>query len=136
MKLERSLDVHETRNLLVDPDANAEQDERRVSIAGRASEADNAAILNVLKAKILDLEAKLSQMPSGIPTEPTPFYDEDKGHFDQVMRELAPEASSAPRKSARPMLNRVSWVPFKNLYPDEDVFAIDVLMVLKSTSLS
>ncbi|KAI9683767.1 MAG: hypothetical protein M1822_005957 [Bathelium mastoideum] len=126
-KLEQSLDVHKTLDSSANPIAKAEQDKHRASITGLASDADNVALLNALTAKVIDLEAKLSQMHARVPPEPNTF-DEDKGPLDHSLTELAPDASPAHRKPAKPMLNRVSWVSFKNLYLDEDVFAIDVLM--------
>ena len=132
VKLDRSLDVHEIRNLSTEPDANAERNKRRESGAGYTGDADNAAILDVLKAKVIDLEAKLLQMHARTLPEPTPAYDEEIAPLNRAMIEPPQDILLTSRKAARPMLNRVSWVSFKNLYLDEGVFAIDVLMVPRS----
>ena len=132
VKLETSQDVHEHRSLLTDTNPNAEQDISPPSLAASVGNVDYAAVLNFMKAKIMDLEAKLSQMQGSAPGESTPFINGDR-HFDSIMTGLAPGEQSVKRKPARPVLNRVSWVPFKNLYPNEDVYAIDILVVLRTT---
>jgi hypothetical protein len=132
VRLETSLDVHEAGPLLyTDKNGNTEQDKRCVGSATLAGDADYTAILNAMKAKITDLEAKLLQMQTPVPTDFAPFFNGDVEHPDNLMPELTKEEPSTQRKPAKPLLNRVSWVPFKNLYLDEDVYAVDVLMVLK-----
>jgi len=135
-----SRDVHETRSTHVDPELNSyaeiENINRRASIAAAGADADVAATLYFMKAKILDLEAKLSQMQGqalvSVESGSAPFANGDGTHFDNVttgLHEMALEEPEAKRKPAKPLLNRVPWVPFKNFYPEEDVFAVDVLMV-------
>jgi hypothetical protein len=141
-KLDSSVDVHETRVAPEDEEANPQADldniNRRASLAASNGDADLATVLHFMKAKIVDLEAKLSHMQgqANIPGEPPPasFVNGDGTQFDNAIGEefhqSAPE--EAKRKPAIPMLNRVPWVPFKNAYPDEDPYAIDVLMVRKT----
>jgi hypothetical protein len=142
-KLETSLDVHETHNAQDDQNARlhteAEIIKRRASLAAAGGDADNTALLHFLKAKIIDLEAKLSQMEgqgdvSGETAHPS-FINGDGGQFETATAEEfhqpVPGEPTVKRKPAIPMLNRVPWVPFKNAYPDEDPYAIDVLLVMK-----
>jgi hypothetical protein len=138
-KLETSLDVHESRIILEDEDTNLYSELDNINRRASLAASSNEATLNFMKAKIIDLEAKLSQMQGQAPvsgeTAPAPFLNGDESHFDNGMPELHqldPEVPPANRKPAKPMLNRVPWVPFKNFYPDEDSYAIDVLMVLKT----
>ena len=138
-KFETSLDVHESRIILEDEDANLYSELDNINRRASLAASSNEATLNFMKAKIIDLEAKLSQMQGQAPvpgeTAPAPFLNGDESHFDNGIPELhqsGPEVPPANRKPAKPMLNRVPWVPFKNFYPDEDPYAIDVLMVLKT----
>jgi hypothetical protein len=142
-KLETSLDVHETRITQEDgdtrPNAETENINRRASLAASGGDADVAAVLHFMKAKIIDLEAKLSQMQGQATVSgeaaPTSFLNGDGSQFDNAMaeefRQSALEEPAAKRKPAISMLNRVRWVPFKNVYPDEEPYAIDVLMVIR-----
>jgi len=111
------------------------------SLAAVDADADVAATLSFMKAKILDLESKLSQMQEQVfipaKSASAPLSKGNGSHSDKVTAkspELALEKAEVKRKHAAPLLNRVSWVPFKNVYPDEAVFAIDVLMVPKPFS--
>jgi hypothetical protein len=91
-----------------------------------------------MKAKIIDLEAKLSQMQGQATaageSAPASFLNGDGNQFNNATGEefRQPALEEAKRKPAIPMLNRVQWVPFKNAYPDEIPYAIEVLMVLKT----
>jgi hypothetical protein len=143
-KLETSLDVHEARITQEDGDTrpNAETDNvnRRTSLAASGGDADVAAVLHFMKAKIIDLEAKLLQMQGQAAVSgeaaPASFLNGDGSQFDNAMaeefRQSVLEEPAVKRKPAIPMLNRVLWVPFKNAYPDEDPYAIDVLMVMRT----
>ncbi|KAI9709709.1 MAG: hypothetical protein M1820_003111 [Bogoriella megaspora] len=127
-RLEESLDVHELRDLSTDRNPNTGQTGHHASFAEPTVDADNVAVLDMLKAKIMDLEAKLSLVQAQVPPEPANFYGEEHEPPEFSMTASAPVDPLIKRKSARPVLNRVSWVGFKNLYLDEDIFAIDVLM--------
>jgi hypothetical protein len=139
-KLDTSVDVHETRipqeNEYTNLHAETDNINRRASLAASSGDADLATVLHFMKAKIVDLEAKLSHIQGQTTTsgesDPSSFVNGDGNQFDNAMgaefHQLAPE--EAKRKPAIPMLNRVPWIPFKNAYPDEDPYAIDVLMVL------
>jgi hypothetical protein len=142
VKLDTSVDVHETRIPQEDEDTNlhAKTDNinHRAGLTASSGDADLATVLHFMKAKIVDLEAKLSHIQGQATisgeSDPSSFVNGDGNQFDNVMgaefHQSAPE--EAKRKPAIPMLNRVPWIPFKNVYPDEDPYAIDVLLVLKT----
>lgn len=130
VKLETSIDVHESRYLLADDNTASEQDRRRLSVALPPTDIDHAAILNVMNAKIIDLEAKISQLQAPVALDSAPLIN-GVGQFDNIITDLVPDEPPAKRKPAMPMLNRVAWLGFKNLYPDEAVYAIDVLVVIQ-----
>lgn len=139
-KLETSLDVHETRVVQENGDqkpcAEIDSTNRGASLAAPDPDADDATVLRFMKAKIIDLEAKLSMkgqatVPGEIGT--SSLLNGDGIRFDNGIAEdfcqSVEEKPAAKRKPAIPMLNKVPWVPFKNVYPDEDPYAIDVLLV-------
>ncbi len=143
-KLETSLDVHEARVCQEDEDVNlfAEVDNsnRRASLAASNSGSDVAAVVHFMKTKIIDLEAKISQMQgqtnvSG-DSAPASFLNGDGSQIGNVMADEShqpvPEEPAAKRKPAIPLLNRVPWVPFKNSYPEEVPYAIDILIVMQT----
>lgn len=127
IKLEKSLDIYESHKIPTDSNQLFE-DNRRPSLADVPGDAENAAVLTHLKAKIIDFEAKLSQMQNPAAGEHVPFLNGDT-QFDIFVAPHPPKEPLAKREPARPMLNRIPWLNFKNFYPNEAVFAIDVLIV-------
>lgn len=133
-RLDTSLDIHALGPLSSTTDTNVGADQERYranSITTVGDDVDNAS-LSVLKAKIKDLETKLLQKYASGSNDFSPFPNGDMDHIDEITEAITKEPA-VQRRPAKPLLNRVSWVAFKNLYLDEEVYAVDVLMVLNTS---
>lgn len=97
---------------------------RRPSFS-KMNDGDPSNLLIHLKGKIIDLEAKLALLHT---QEPSASLAGLNVLSTTETAELLPD-ENVKRKPAKPKLNRIGWLDFKNFYPEEDTFAIDVLMV-------
>lgn len=87
---------------------------------------DYKAMVHHLLAKSVELDAKLAQLHTQSPLEmPNGGYE----HPFALPTSVVDEPQVVARKPALPILNRTVWIEFKNLYTQEDLYAIDVLMV-------
>lgn len=82
--------------------------------------------LNFMKAKMIEFEARLSQLHNA-QTSSDDFKFANGADFEDMHLDgiPPPERVKAPRIPCKPEVNRIPWVPFKNLYLDEKVYAID-----------
>jgi len=89
---------------------------------------DYSADLHAIRARFQELEAKMSQIRPGQSDDLRPQDIQHDGFNAETETPL--ENPRSARIPAVPKLHRIKWVPFKNLYLDEAIYAIDVLMGL------